>query len=223
MLSNPIKQIQDYSEKPSLYFGTIRSEILPVLPDNISKILEVGAGSGATIGYIKEKWHVKKAVAVEPFADAAAECKKHVDLVIDKFIEDLVVDDFKDAPFDLILCLDVLEHLKDPWAAVETLSQLLPIGGRIIASVPNVSHHSSLFPLMFKGKWRLSDDGILDRTHLRFFVKETAVELMASSGLHVVDVRAHCKGRLFFINKITFGVFERFLSIQYFVTVEKKI
>ena len=42
--------------------------------------------------------------------------------------------------------------------------------------------------LLFAGKWELADSGLLDRTHLRFFVRKTAIELMASSGLRIVEI-----------------------------------
>lgn len=213
---------QDYSEKDEMYFDTPRTGILPLLPENIDKVLEIGAGKGATLAFIKAHWKGVKTVAVEPFPEAASAARGRVDVVLDKNIEDLAVDDFVDAPFDLILCLDVLEHLRDPWTEVEKLTKLLAPGGRIIASIPNVSHYSCLFPLVFKNQWTLKDQGILDRTHLRFFVKKTAIELMTSSGLDVVDVVPNIKwenGKSALLNKVTLGHFERFLALQYYIVV----
>ena len=47
-------------------------------------------------------------------------------------------DEIAPASLDLILCLDVLEHLVDPWSVVRRLSPLLAPGGRLIVSVPNI-------------------------------------------------------------------------------------
>lgn len=213
---------QDYTEKDEMYFDNLRIGILPLLPENIDKVLEIGAGKGATLAFIQAHWESVKTVAVEPFPEAASTARRHVDVVLDKSIEDLTADDFVDAPFDLILCLDVLEHLQDPWTEVEKLTKLLAPGGRIIASIPNVSHYSCLFPLLLKNQWTLKDSGILDRTHLRFFVQKTAIELMTCAGLGVVDVVPNIKwvkNRASFVNKLTLGFFERFLTLQYYVVV----
>jgi 2-polyprenyl-3-methyl-5-hydroxy-6-metoxy-1,4-benzoquinol methylase len=86
---------------------------------------------------------------------------------------------------DLILCLDVLEHLIDPWTVVQRLRKLLKPGGAIIASIPNIGNRKVIFPLLFMGKWNYMDEGFLDKTHLRFFVRATAIQLIESSGLKV--------------------------------------
>lgn len=220
------KHNQDYTEKEEVYFDSARMDIIAILPDQINKVLEVGAGTGATLGYIRDKWNVTKTVAIEPFASAAKLAEKHVDLVLNKAVEDVGVGDLGDAPFDLILCLDVLEHLKDPWSEVEKLTQLLSPGGKMIASLPNVNHFSVILPLIFKNEWTLTDAGILDRTHLRFFVKTTAVELMASPDLELVDICTNLPwrgGLTPIINRLTLRLFERFFAQQYIITVQKKL
>ena len=48
----------------------------------------------------------------------------------------------------------------------------------MIVSVPNVAHLSVSIPLLFRREFAYQDAGILDRTHLRFFVEDTAVKLL---------------------------------------------
>jgi hypothetical protein len=60
----------------------------------------------------------------------------------------------------------------------------------LIASIPNVQHFRVVLPLLFRGRWRYADFGLMDRTHLRFFTKGSAVELMEHAGLRVDAVRA---------------------------------
>ena len=95
--------------------------------------------------------------------------------------------DIPDSGFDLIVILDILEHLMDPWAMVQRLHSALALGGVIIASIPNVGHYSVAFPLL-RGKWEYQPEGLLDRTHLRFFTKRTALDLMNRLGLAVQKV-----------------------------------
>jgi len=86
---------------------------------------------------------------------------------------------------DLILCLDVLEHLRDPWRVAQYLNTLLRPGGSLIVSIPNIRNRHVLLPLVMRGAWEYTDSGILDRTHLRFFTRKSAIELVASTGCMV--------------------------------------
>ncbi len=127
--------------------------------------------------------------------------------------------------FDVILCLDVLEHMVDPWAVVGRLvSQYLKAGGILIASVPNVRHYSVTLPLLLGGKWDYADAGLLDRTHLRFFTRHSALQLLAHPQLAAASCSATgfdgwSKKRL--LNAMTLGVFQEFVTYQYYLTARK--
>jgi SAM-dependent methyltransferase len=53
----------------------------------------------------------------------------------------------KGKQFDLITCFDVLEHLENPIAVLETFRELLSPNGKVLVSVPN---GSTLFELAFR-------------------------------------------------------------------------
>ncbi|NBS01797.1 MAG: methyltransferase domain-containing protein [Rhizobiales bacterium] len=89
------------------------------------------------------------------------------------------------ASLDAILCLDVLEHLVDPWTVVKRLSPLLAEDGRLIISIPNIRNWKFIRKLLMNGDFHYRDAGLLDRTHLRFFVRDTAIELAEAGGLKV--------------------------------------
>ena len=61
-------------------------------------------------------------------------------------------------------------------------------GGLVLACIPNVQHMSVLVGLM-RGQFRYQDEGLLDRTHLRFFTLEGVRELFAGAGLALYDVQ----------------------------------
>jgi hypothetical protein len=90
--------------------------------------------------------------------------------------------------FDWITFADVLEHLADPAAVLRHLSRWLAPAGRILCSLPNVRHHSVVLPLLVKGRWTYEPEGILDRTHLRFFTLEGARQLLADGGFTLTEV-----------------------------------
>ncbi len=85
--------------------------------------------------------------------------------------------------FTHILCGDLLEHLTDPLPVLKMLGRFLrPDTGRLFVSLPNVLHYSIWWE-MLRGKWTYQDNGILDRTHLRFFTRQSGLALMAEAGL----------------------------------------
>jgi hypothetical protein len=86
---------------------------------------------------------------------------------------------------DLVLLLDVLEHLADPWRVLRGITAVMAPQATVIVSVPNVAHLSVSLPLLLRGAFKYGDAGILDRTHLRFFVRESAVALLNGAGLQV--------------------------------------
>lgn len=84
--------------------------------------------------------------------------------------------------FDVILCADVLEHLRDPAALLRALRPLLAAEGVLVASLPNSGHwYFRLNVLM--GRFPRQDKGLFDRTHLQFCMWTNWVELFESAGL----------------------------------------
>lgn len=208
------------------YFSRARSEILPFLPAKVSRLLDLGCGTGATVALVKQERAVAWAGGVELDAAAAEEARAHCDEV---FVGDAAAQSFdgKIAPasLDLVLCLDVLEHLADPWAMVRRLSPLLMPSGRLIVSVPNIRNWKFLWRLGVKGDFRYRDAGVLDRTHLRFFVRDTAIELATCGGLAlVVAANAHpfsFPDARFLLSRASGGRLEAFLAKQWLVVAER--
>jgi glycosyltransferase involved in cell wall biosynthesis len=88
--------------------------------------------------------------------------------------------------FDKALLLDVLEHLNHPERLLRDVLPLLrPAGGSVIVSVPNVANIFVRLNLLF-GRFEYADRGIMDRTHVRFYTRKTARELLEANGYRVV-------------------------------------
>src|SRR3990172_8248055 len=91
--------------------------------------------------------------------------------------------------YDLILCSEVLEHLSRPDRLLLQLRDFLQPTGAILVVLPNVAFYKTRLSLL-RGKWDYTDEGILDRTHLRFFTKHTAEMLLTDSGFRIVANKA---------------------------------
>jgi len=126
-----------------------------------------------------------KVVGIEINAEAAdraaAICEKVIvaDLDYVDFDQELGSD-----RFDVVVAADVLEHLKDPVSVLSALRKFLVPGGYVVISVPNIAHLSVRLALL-AGKFPYAEGGLLDRTHLRFFTRESAEKLLEEAGLFI--------------------------------------
>jgi hypothetical protein len=64
------------------YYHLVRREIMPLLPGNATRILEVGAGAGATLKWLKSLYPVTETTAVEVNPTLLDELKQNADVVI---------------------------------------------------------------------------------------------------------------------------------------------
>jgi SAM-dependent methyltransferase len=67
----------------------------------------------------------------------------------------LLATGFPDAAFDIVLCLDVIEHLPftDQTTAIREFARLLPLGGTLLLSVPNLAHLASRLSFFVRGEF----------------------------------------------------------------------
>jgi SAM-dependent methyltransferase len=196
------------------YFGHSRTEIEPLLPPSADRVLEIGCSAGGTLAWLKARWPEAEFVGVDGNPDVLEGLRA---IAPRSFIHDLERPLPEIGQFDLILALDILEHLKHPEEALADLASRLKHSGRIIVSVPNISHFSVLSDLILKRKFDYRDAGILDRTHLRFFTEHSALSLMQKAGLAVTSglVNGLDGKKSKIVNTLSFGRAFHYLVKQY--------
>jgi SAM-dependent methyltransferase len=142
------------------------------------------------------------------------ELKLNADLAIIGPVDDAIA---QLKTYDLILLLDVLEHLPDPTESLQKLAKLLNPEGQVIVSVPNISHLSVSIPLLLQRRFEYQQAGILDCTHLKFFVEGTAIKLLNDANLNVTKALISGiqgpKAKVF--DFLTFGLLRHYLAKQY--------
>jgi 2-polyprenyl-3-methyl-5-hydroxy-6-metoxy-1,4-benzoquinol methylase len=169
------------------YYTHIRTDILPLLPERLGSVLEIGCGAGTTMAWLRSIRDVDYAAGVEMFPEAVTSARANFDEVELADVSHSTFD-FSQKRFDVVLALDVLEHLPDPWAVLRSLRTKMQPDGRLIASIPNVANIAVAFPLLFRGTWNYTESGLLDKTHLRFFTRETVVKMMQDCGFSVETI-----------------------------------
>ncbi len=149
-----------------------------------SRVLDVGCGDGTVARLLAAQGC--SVSGIERDKELAELAKDACDHVVIADVEAIDLAELVADPFDVVLCLDVLEHLVDPVAALRRLSTHLAPSGRIVASIPNVAHGAVRLQLL-EGSFRYADSGLLDRGRLHFYDRRGVEELFASGGLDVVE------------------------------------
>lgn len=169
------------------YVGA-RPEVLGLVPESARRILDVGCSAGLITAPRAAAGDTVVGVEFDPFL--AAEARKVLTEVLEADVEHLVIEDESlGEPFDCVIFADVLEHLRNPWAAVRWAAGQLRNGGSIVVSVPNVRHLETFWTLAVRARWPYKDVGIFDRTHLRFFARRNLPDLFEGTGLEIVELR----------------------------------
>ncbi|WP_418316426.1 class I SAM-dependent methyltransferase [Piscinibacter sakaiensis] len=189
----------DEQQAFSNYYEAARNGLLELLAGEPAprRVLEIGCGGGANLAELKRRFNNIHTIGVEklPQAAAAARNAGRVDEMIVGDVLDAEAVSFETATFDLIVLSHVLEHLAQPEQVLERCKQWLRPEGRMLIALPNLRHFSVLKELLVNGDFRYRDDGILDRTHLRFYTRRSAERLFAAHGLAVVKRRGDIAGR----------------------------
>lgn len=207
--------MNDVSERPVGYFERTRSALIDEIPLGASRVLEVGCAGGATLRAIKARNPQCRVSGTDAFVDAAG---------LDEFVRaDFETTDLPFGPgtFDVVICADVLEHLRDPWVAARRCADWLRPGGRLVVSLPNFCEFKNIWRVTFLRDFRYTTAGILDVGHYRFFCRRNAVELVAGAGLRVERVRLLGGRSRHVLNRLTCGALFDWLAYQVLIVGTK--
>ncbi|MEG6570381.1 glycosyltransferase [Thermoanaerobacterium thermosaccharolyticum] len=229
MKKNEIYFKQKWGYSHSYYFFK-RPEILNKIPLKARNILDVGCGAGALGLELKNRKDVN-VVGIELNSDIAAIAKNVLDDVIVGDIESLAFD-YPEKYFDTIILADVLEHLRDPWSTLTKMKRYLKDDGIFIVSIPNINHISIILKLL-GGNFEYEDAGLLDKTHLRFFTKNTILQTFRECNLEILNIESVVLNNDYFNNiarifsdiakqmNISTNYEEEGITYQYIITARK--
>jgi len=146
----------------------------------LSPVLDVGCATGMLAHLVKDAGLTLDGVeANSAWADVARPNYRNV---WTSFVEDAPL---PDGEYKLVVCGDILEHTPDPVAVLKRLKQASAPDARYIISVPNIAHLAVRLMLL-AGRFPKMERGPLDRTHLQFFTKDTARDMVEAAGLEIV-------------------------------------
>jgi 2-polyprenyl-3-methyl-5-hydroxy-6-metoxy-1,4-benzoquinol methylase len=167
------------------YYSQSRADLISRLQRPLGRVLDVGCGEGGAAAPLRQAGATWIS-GIEIMPGPAAVAEHSFDQVcIGDALECL---EQVKGPFDTILANDVLEHLYDPYALLESLRGIAMQGARLHVSVPNASHVSLLRDLIVGGTFGYQPHGHRDATHLRWFTRRDIAALISEAGWSVCTV-----------------------------------
>ncbi|MGV8980208.1 glycosyltransferase [Clostridium sp.] len=133
-------------------------------------ILEFDCGLGATLLKLKYMYPSSKIYGIETRETVARLGGKVIELVTNDFEENYSMNFKQDKIdfFDYIILGNRLQQSKDPFKLLNEIKRFLKPGGYIIATIPNLMHHSVIKELL-RGKFMYNENSILDRNNNKYF------------------------------------------------------
>jgi len=210
-------------KKAIKYYSEFRNELKSFYPP-CDKLLDVGCGRGVFARDIKSRYNCT-VHGVEFDEASAAECAKHIDKVLIGDITALLPE-LPDRYYDIVACNDILEHLYDPYALLQSLRQKIVSGGILVASIPNFLFIGSIIRIIVKRDFRYANEGIMDFTHVRFFTRKSMMRMFDEAGYDVLSIGGingsnNFLWRLF--NFFTFKYFDDFSYLQFVITAKPRV
>jgi SAM-dependent methyltransferase len=132
-----------------------------------ARILEIGCGTGHNLQML-ERFGSAEGIEIDPAARAVAEARLGRPIGSAPLPE---LTGVEDGAYDLVAILDVLEHVEEDRAALESIARKLKPGGRILIAVP--AH-----PWM----WSAHDEV---NHHKRRYTKKALKAVIGAAGLRI--------------------------------------
>ncbi len=172
----PVAASTHYTFKSSPYSS--HSILLGRLPEpgNGRRILDVGCGNG----------YLAELLTQRGYDVTGIERPEGVSRQFPDSVRFLPADLERGLPaldrYDVIICADILEHLRDPGGLLRSLKPHLAPNGYFLCSLPNSGNiHFRLTVL--SGRFPKEDKGLFDRTHVQFLTWDGWRDLFSTAGL----------------------------------------
>lgn len=178
--------IFDYYNNKTVPFsigGRRRKKTMPILVNiHNQKVLDIGCATGY-IGVVLKK-QGNYVVGIDITKNNIAKAKKVLD---EAYVFDIENDNVKvlGKNYDLIIIMEVIEHLFDPEVALKRFLPLLKPHGRLLVSTPNIVQIYNRLK-MFLGIFEYKEETVVNKSHIHFFTRPTFLKLISDLNLKII-------------------------------------
>ena len=158
-----------------------------------ARVLDVGCGNGFVCGeFIRLGYSV---VGIDLSEQGVAHARRahpqgRFEVVA---ADDALLATLEEAPFDLVVSTEVLEHVYAPRVLARACFTALKPGGRFICTTPYHGYLKNL-AIAVLGRWDRHADPLWDGGHIKLWSRRTLSRLLTDTGF--VDLRFRGAGRL---------------------------
>jgi len=187
LLTTEAKQVETYRGLAIHADQGLHSQMLALLEKHVapgSRVLDVGAGSGAFSRRLQDHGYKVIATDIDPRAWRASSVPFLATDAAHGLAERL------DEPFDAVCCLEVMEHVENPWQLAREFARLLCPGGIALISTPNVGSFLSRVRFLRTGRFHQFDERDCDYGHVRPITDLEMRTLLQRAGFEVREVVA---------------------------------
>jgi len=174
------------NNKSNKYQTNIRKDVINFIVKNkISpkNILEIGGGGGFTASLLCKNFGCKGTNIDINIPNENAKNITHIKLDMSKNkLKNIIGRE----NFDLILALDVLEHIESTEDFMESIIEIIKKDTYIILSLPNIKNIRVPYQIYIKNTFPKNEQGIFDKTHLRWFTKNDIKFLLRKYNFNII-------------------------------------
>ncbi|MDO8503289.1 MAG: class I SAM-dependent methyltransferase [bacterium] len=160
-------------------------EVVKMIEPKGGVVLDVGCADGTFSKVILDASRASKFVGIDVLPKSIAFSKRRFARSRKMLfkVADAHSLPFKDETFDLVVCLEAMEHFENPRKVIEEIKRVLVNNGDVIILVPA---ENWLFRMLWP-IWELGPGKIWRGTHLNHFSGDQIVELMKDVGFEIFE------------------------------------
>ena len=147
-------------------------------------VIDLGCSNGLLSMQMRSLGHVVTGVDIEEHAQVFGRVDKFIQANLDSGLPATLLSEC-----DVVVCADVLEHVREPEVLLAQIAPLLRPGGAVLASIPNFGHWYPRLRTVL-GIFDYDRRGILDKGHVRFFTRRSFERMARAAGYEVHRIGA---------------------------------